>query len=434
MKYNLKIKINEFGPIKNTEISFAPLMIFTGNSSLGKSYINYLIYYFISSITEKRGFFDDLVKNKIRNFKDQAFHITLEEISDILSNHVQDFMRDFLGSPTLTCNVNFHLESNDSIKSNDIKLQIENISDEMRKKLMLPEIDPKKFFFLTIDDKEKQLLFANSKEESIAYNIQQKIQRKLWVQRITKSIILPPARGSFVGENFSFKEKIATSAGMYSLFLKDYDYGLKKPFDIKGIKSFESSAAFFEEQIKLLTGGELISEKGMQYLILGSGEKIPLTAAASSIKELSPLLFYLKNWGNFNLSICIEEPEAHLHPSMQIAVANLLAACINRKMFIQLTTHSDYFLQRINQLLKLGKIRNNDKAAYRKKTEKNESNLYLDEKDICAYYFHADEDKNINITHMPIGHEGIPFSSFFQTIKELSEEDELINEQLEHIK
>lgn len=428
MKSNIKIKINELGPIKNAEISFAPLMIFTGNSSLGKSYINYIIYYLTSSLTEKRGLLDELVAEKMKTAQEQTFYITLEEICQQLTKGCPDFMRDFLGAPSLTCDIEFHLESPDKLPDGKLKVKMEEITEEMKKKFFYQDIHAKDMISITINNGGPYFFISNrSKEESIAYRIQQYVQRYFWERQIQKSIILPPARGSFVGENFSFKEKIATSAGMYSLFLNDYDFGLRKPlFTPKKVKQ----DTFFQEQIKQLTGGDLISEKGIQYLVLETGYKLPLTAAASSIRELSPLLFYMKNWEDYRLSICIEEPEAHLHPKMQVAVADLLATCINRKMFVQLTTHSDYFLQRMNQLLKLGKIKELDNSSFMKIAEEKKQHVYLNKNDIHAYYFYVDKDKNIQIQPMPINEDGIPFSSFFKTVKDLSDEDEYINNHL----
>ena len=102
-------------------------------------------------------------------------------------------------------------------------------------------------------------------------------------------------------------------------------------------------------------------------------------------------------------------------------------------MFVQLTTHSDYFLQRINQLLKLGDIRELDKSTFTKISEEKKQNVYLNHTDIHAYYFYVDKDKNVQIQPMPIDEEGIPFSSFFKTVKDLSDEDEYLTNQLSNL-
>ena len=65
------------------------------------------------------------------------------------------------------------------------------------------------------------------------------------------------------------------------------------------------------------------------------------------------------------MSFCFEEPEAHLHPKMQVALADLVAACLNHDIFFQFTTHSDYFLQRLNQLIKLGIVKKKNEGKFK---------------------------------------------------------------------
>ena len=55
MKINdISIRVHRFGPLEKVSFKLAPMMIFTGKSSLGKSYANYLVYYLMSSICNGR--------------------------------------------------------------------------------------------------------------------------------------------------------------------------------------------------------------------------------------------------------------------------------------------------------------------------------------------------------------------------------------------
>lgn len=420
----IEIIINEFGPLSNQTITLAPFMIFTGKSGLGKSYANYLTYYFFSSFTEGR--LQDLVENKIKkNRTDQQFTITEDELRQWLNNGVEEFMRDFLGDDSLTCNVNFSFSLGENKQLNI------SYTKELGKELQETFEDQRIVIAnVTINSSTPVRIYEYTPDEtkaSITKVLQWYLQSLLFEQRIIKSIILPPARGAYVGENYTTKEKIASSTGMYRLFLRDSDEGvLAFPLE-------KADRQFFTSQIEKLIDGKLVSEKGLQSLKLPNGHKISLTASASSIKELSPLLFYMMNWSNMPLSICLEEPEAHLHPDMQVDIANLLAALFNKQSFLQLTTHSDYFLQRINQLIKIGYIRKDQPEAYKKLCEGRKLNnrFYLDAGQIKAYYFHADKNHQSHVEELEIGRNGIPFSTFFDTVKKLREEEDYLNDILE---
>ena len=64
---NIKVIVSEFGPVKDAEITFAPMLLFTGNSNMGKSYINYLFFFLMRSVTWDM--FKDLVTAKFDKMK-----------------------------------------------------------------------------------------------------------------------------------------------------------------------------------------------------------------------------------------------------------------------------------------------------------------------------------------------------------------------------
>ena len=223
------------------------------------------------------------------------------------------------------------------------------------------------------------------------------------------------------------KSKVSSSLGMYRQFLNDYDQGVQ--FSEKhAIRNEE----FFNKAMEKLLDGRLVNEKDKQYLQLASGQQIALTAAASSIKELSPFLFYLKNYMGNNMSFCFEEPEAHLHPKMQVALADLVAASLNLNIFFQITTHSDYFLQRLNQLIKLGTLKKKSGEKFKEICHQwnIDEHCSIDAKNVKAYYFHRNKDGNVAIDDMPINEEGIPFRSFFDVANELQQREDEINDAL----
>ena len=419
---DIRIHIHDFGPLHEVEFQLAPMMIFTGMSSLGKSYANYVAYYTISSIAGD--ILERIVSSKYdKKSKEQSFEISTHEIEQALHSDVEAYMQSFLGDDNIRCDVDFHIGGKEthSFKVKEIAFSeddyVGTASSRYRSKWEYTYNGETSQFYSNNGDLWSKVLFV----------VNNKICVSLFKSLLTYCPIFPPARGAFVGENYSMKSKVSSSLGMYRQFLNDYDQGVQ--FSEKHAIRNED---FFNKAMEKLLDGRLINEKDKQYLQLTSGQQIALTAAASSIKELSPFLFYLKNHIGYYMSFCFEEPEAHLHPKMQVALADLVAACLNHGIFFQFTTHSDYFLQRLNQLIKLGIVKKKNEGKFKEICK--EWNLdelcYIDKKDVKAYYFHRDDKGLVAIDEMPINEEGIPFKTFFEVANELQQREDEINDAL----
>jgi predicted ATPase len=50
----IKIHINRLGAVRNSVVELKPLMIFSGESGLGKSYVAILVHYFYKVLAETR--------------------------------------------------------------------------------------------------------------------------------------------------------------------------------------------------------------------------------------------------------------------------------------------------------------------------------------------------------------------------------------------
>ena len=87
----------------------------------------------------------------------------------------------------------------------------------------------------------------------------------------------------------------------------------------------------------------------------GAGFDIPLHLASSSTWELSSLHFFLKYIFDLDVSrlIIIDEPESHLDTTNQIRLARLLAELVNAGNRVLITTHSDYIVKEVNNLIML---------------------------------------------------------------------------------
>lgn len=99
---------------------------------------------------------------------------------------------------------------------------------------------------------------------------------------------------------------------------------------------------------------------------------IPLHLASSSARGLSDLYFYLRHKAKPNELLIIDEPESHLDTKNQIMLARMLSHFIRSGIKVLITTHSDYVLKEINNLVMLNSFDDNDEFIRSLKYKKGE--------------------------------------------------------------
>ena len=88
----------------------------------------------------------------------------------------------------------------------------------------------------------------------------------------------------------------------------------------------------------------------------GMQQDIRLTRASSMVSELAPVVLFLRGILSPGDTFIIEEPEAHLHPAAQTQMARCLARLVRSGVRVVVTTHSDWLLQEIANLMREGEI------------------------------------------------------------------------------
>ena len=85
-------------------------------------------------------------------------------------------------------------------------------------------------------------------------------------------------------------------------------------------------------------------------------QDIRLTRASSMVSELAPVVLFLRGTIDRDDMLIIEEPEAHLHPAAQTRMAVTLARMVRAGVRVVVTTHSDWLLQEIGNLMREGEL------------------------------------------------------------------------------
>ena len=88
----------------------------------------------------------------------------------------------------------------------------------------------------------------------------------------------------------------------------------------------------------------------------GWDDDMRLMNASSMVSELAPVVLYLRHVVGPGEVLIIEEPEAHLHPAMQVEFIRQLAAAVRAGVRIVITTHSEWVLEELSNLVHLSAL------------------------------------------------------------------------------
>lgn len=135
--------------------------------------------------------------------------------------------------------------------------------------------------------------------------------------------------------------------------------------------------------------------------------QLPLMNASSMVSELAPVILYLRYVVDSDSLLIIEEPEAHLHPAMQVEFTRQLAMLINSGMRVMVTTHSEWVLEELTNLVLASRIPETIQKANRR------GRLALKSEDVGAWFFKPKKrPKGSVIEEIDLKQAGLYSSSF----------------------
>ena len=403
----IKVRIDQLGRIRDSEILVSPLMVFSGESGLGKSYLALLCHYFFELLINTSRLNHFFVDNNIdfnvlsKDFKDSgtALEIKKQDLEAWMAKDAILYLRYMLGYDGISGQIEITLpesipdtmaftyknELTGLVNEEDLYtiLSLGNLRFRIQEKTQFDE-SPFAFLlrFVMID-----YIFGN-------------------YQMLDSTFVLPPSRGPIL------TEQIIPTTGMYSEFLNDMA-GLNR------IKPRPDTAS--EIVLKLfrtILEGEVNKEE-TTYIYTTNDASMPVSAAAASIREIAPLQILAKKQDVSRCAILVEEPEAHLHPLKQRMMADIIGALSHNGAIIQITTHSDYFLRRLNELIMFAKAKKTTDDPDKLRTLSEKVNIVedmsIDESIIGAYLLRKQADNTSIAVKQDISN-GIPFAAFRDAI------------------
>ena len=210
---------------------------------------------------------------------------------------------------------------------------------------------------------------------------------------------------------------IDQTVSRYALPVKDNIDYTRSISALRKQRSEVYDEALFNDIRKLMNGYYSASSDKIEFKSVARGEGrfvIPLHLASSSARGLSDLYFFLRHAARRNHLLIIDEPESHLDTANQILLARLLARSVRAGLKILLTTHSDYLVKEINNLIMLrSSFRNREEVMKRLKYKGDDC---IDPERIRAYIATKD-----SLTKCQVDRFGIDMPNFDETIDRIND-------------
>lgn len=433
----MKITFHNFGIVEEAEIDLKPLTIFIGPNNVGKTWTAYAL----ASIFGPYGFADyldaylqgevpdtyDTLDNAIEQvIKNGATTIDLVQFAtdhgetyfNNIAHYIQHWMARFLSTELASfdnLNVSIDLsETKTSILEQILRTGLRNTISGSRERALMTlrkasggrDVS----IYMTATDMpsrgETQELSPEIIKDFIVSNVLQMLHRAIY----SEVRILPTERTTFIAHPTPYKviqrtrkivphdqtateEKIRFASGAVSHYFTMMQ-NIDDPAAMKQreqevnrnqlIKKYVQLAKLLEEEI--LGGEVLYSEQGTLFQP-SSDSKLEISVASSMVKELSPLLFYLRHLAKPRELIVIDEPEMNLHPEAQAKIIEFLAMLVNAGLHILITTHSPYVTDHLANLIKANDSEN--KESIRNEFYLKQTDAFLSKEKVSIYLFDA---------------------------------------------
>lgn len=439
----MRISINNLGPIPQGVLDISKrLTIFCGPNNTGKTYVSYIIYAMLKS----RRFFPVM---------------DIPSVSDLFANGklTFDIIREDILQYRKKCAdvVNGGKESIFGISESDSKNLFSNLSvsfslsdDEFFTKAIDTKLDYLfrwDSFIVRVEKKAGSSLVLLQKEGSdinaevdsfiFEWQLVSDIYDRLINYPYVKASIFPVERISVYTFNkelsiqrnelieqmqalkdnkkigYESVDKLLGRSTRYPLAIRDC---LSVANDLSNLKKKKGEFASFADEIeeRLLKGKLSVMKNGDVQFVPKSGQKLPVQLSASIVKTLSSLTFYLKHLAQKGDLVIIDEPEMNLHPDAQVRLTRVLAQLMNCGINMLVSTHSDYIVRELNNLISMGSLGDNKSLMEELGYHKNE---LIKHEDVAVYLFKPlrKNSKNAQIVEVPV----LPDGFSIQTIDDV---------------
>ena len=414
----VEISVRNFGPIAEADLDLRPLTVFVGPSNTGKTYLSVLIYALQRAFEDFSAFpflhiLEVLRYDLIYAHTPSADRTELLEVLDKLNN----------GQPVKFSDLPKELREQAEASLNasrffgpDLKTELERCfdldsvsalirfpgrrNDKIMVSLITSEENQELWSFRMIASKSKITVDGQIHENTVIFPKDWLLPaRRIGLEDLGELVYehrrateqpyyLPAARSGIMQSH-----RVIAS----SLVARSTRAGLERFPEVPTLSGvvadFMEKLILYEERTRLrertkpndamnhiakaleadVLTGQIITKPSptgypeFLYRPQATKQDISLTRSSSMVSELAPFVLFLRGLIRPGDTLIIEEPEAHLHPAAQAQMAATLARLVRAGVKVLVTTHSDFMLQEIGNLMRVGMLK--EKGALKKETD-----------------------------------------------------------------
>ena len=438
---DIHIAVENFGPIEKAELDLRPLTVFVGESNTGKTYLSALLYALYRTFMgfSRVPWLHDIIL-LLREINTETLE-SLEKLntyeqsfrfSDLPQWLHADILRGLsnpepFGNELKRC---FNLDSvselirftdsKDNVLKISLKVSEENqslwnfemkgsgadigVDGSVNEDMILRAEDAISQEKLNLEDLATLLHVNGSREPDFYY-----LSAPRGGIMETHGVILGSLVESATRVGLERSSGSATFSGMIADFLKqiiNYEGGRVSSDEMNGIaKVLEDEVLRGEIEVRQPAAGY----PEFRYRPQKSKQALRMSQSSSMVSELAPLVLFLRGVVQPGDTLIIEEPEAHLHPAAQTKIALTLARLVRANVRVIITTHSDWLLEQIGNLVREGEVMKLGK-------NKTEPTTWLTKEEVGAWWFRESKP----VTEIPFDSiEGIEPKDYYDVAEEL---------------
>ena len=456
----VKLYLSNFGPFEEAEVELKPLTVFIGRNSTGKSMLLYLLWALSSAeplldrveagwepvveIAEKvvrgvkegrieSGDLEELVKAFVKVLEDAVKHGLEERFKYVFGVELKELVRIGRDKAVIEVHgrcakIRFSLE--DEIKIEEFDLCVDGMLRKVDVRVLRGRYIHvgygsylKKHRVYSIVDVRDLVV------ELLAYHIAEEFHGLALVTPYL-TCMLPDSRAGITRallKPYISPTLLSGVLGVDSEYVSTYfrlaEWLSRNPWVVELIKPLL-------EELGVTIDVRFESGVYNIYVKSWSNKVMPIAMAPSGVREaitVALALLMVEPTRLVPVNVFIEEPEAHLHPRAQRTLARIISRAVNMGKNVIVTTHSDYLITALNNLIALSQLpsRRLKRLGYTREE-------VLSPESVAAYLVRTEDDGAV-VEKLQVTKEGIPEDEFAKVAEELLGERGKIYDEVERV-